>query len=510
LVILTRCPLSRLRQANYNDGRQFDYTYDAVGNRLTQTVDLGQGNPVVTNYQYDTANRLEYVNDQAYTWDNNGNLLNDGASGYTYDHADRLKSASEAGLIASYNYNGMGNRLQQTVSGATSNYTLDLAGGLTQVLGDGTQTYLYGNGRIAQYTETTPEYFLGDALGSVRQLVDGSGNVAMAKEYEPYGEVMNSAGTTSTSYGFTSEWTDYTGLIYLRARYYDPTMSRFMTRDSWGGDMNQPMSFNAWLYTVANPINLVDPYGNYSITISGNWLNSDVTEIYHGVSAVATALTRAANFITGKSYSSEYIFSGVFGQVNFQYLDQSTWVDQNQNGIKDYGEYYYCARLTEASGYPSGVGCYRESRGNITPHLISHEMGHVFNGVIVNKTISGEIPENTVSPYKALSNEGIYAVPYSNRLSCYNVKQIAGIVNGEYLRTNYGYLPNTRENTSALAGEDFADMFANWVMAHSGYIGGFTNDAYGIARHDWMDWHIYYWLDVLLGLPVNLPYLSWR
>jgi RHS repeat-associated protein len=253
-----------LRQANYNDGRQFDYTYDAVGNRLTQTVDLGQGNPVVTNYQYDTANRLEYVNDQAYTWDNNGNLLNDGASGYTYDHADRLKSASEAGLIASYNYNGMGNRLQQTVSGATSNYTLDLAGGLTQVLGDGTQTYLYGNGRIAQYTETTPEYFLGDALGSVRQLVDGSGNVALAKEYEPYGEVMNSAGTTSTALGFTGEWTDNTGLVYLRARYYDPTGGRFMTRDSWGGDMNQPITYDPWLYAFSNPINRTDPTGLYS------------------------------------------------------------------------------------------------------------------------------------------------------------------------------------------------------------------------------------------------------
>ncbi len=283
-----------------------------------------------------------------------------------------------------------------------------------------------------------------------------------------------------------------------------------MTKDSWEGDMNKPMTYDAWLYTLANPINLIDPFGKYSITISGNWLNADVTQINHGVDAVATALTRASNFITGKSYSRNYIFSGVFGQVNFQYIDQSTWVDLNQNRVVDYGEYYYCARLTEESGYPSGVGCYRESRGNITPHLVSHEMGHVFNGVIVNKTIAGEIPENTPSPYNALSVEGIYAIPYINRLSCYSVEQIAGIANGEYLRTLFGYLPNTRENTTASAGEDFADMFANWVMAHSSYGNGFANDAYGIARHDWMDWHIYYWLTVLLDLPVNLPYLSWR
>jgi RHS repeat-associated protein len=216
---------------------------------------------VVTNYQYDTANRLEYVNDQAYTWDNNGNLLNDGASSYTYDHADRLTGVSSSGITASYAYNGVGNRLQQIVNGVAQDYTLDLAGGLTQVLSDGEITYLYGNGRIAQYTGTTPEYFLGDALGSVRQLVDGSGNVAMAKEYEPYGEVMNSTWGASSPYGFTNEWTDNTGLVYLRARYYDPTIGRFMTRDTWGGDMNQPMSYNAWIYSLANPINYTDPYG---------------------------------------------------------------------------------------------------------------------------------------------------------------------------------------------------------------------------------------------------------
>jgi RHS repeat-associated protein len=104
-------------------------------------------------------------------------------------------------------------------------------------------------------------YYMGDALGSVRQLIDSSGNVVLTKDYEPYGEVMNSAGTTNTAYGFTGEWTDSTGMVYLRARYYDPTMSRFMTRDTWGGDRDQPMTYNEWLYVLANPINYTDPFG---------------------------------------------------------------------------------------------------------------------------------------------------------------------------------------------------------------------------------------------------------
>ena len=57
------------------------------------------------------------------------------------------------------------------MNGVTTSYTLDLAAGLTQVLADGTETYLYGNGRIAQY-DSEAQYFLGDALGSVRQLVN--------------------------------------------------------------------------------------------------------------------------------------------------------------------------------------------------------------------------------------------------------------------------------------------------------------------------------------------------
>jgi hypothetical protein len=77
--------------------------------------------------------------------------------------------------------------------------------GLTQVLSDGTDTYLYGNGRIAQYDASGAQYFLGDALGSVRQLVDVGGEVLLAQSYQPYGEVLASAGEEESSYGFTAE-----------------------------------------------------------------------------------------------------------------------------------------------------------------------------------------------------------------------------------------------------------------------------------------------------------------
>ena len=84
---------------------------------------------------------------------------------------------SNQSTVSSYQYNGLGDRLSQTVNAQTTNYTLDLNAGLTQVLNDGTNSYLYGNGRIAQTAGATTEYFLGDALGSVRQLTDAQGEI---------------------------------------------------------------------------------------------------------------------------------------------------------------------------------------------------------------------------------------------------------------------------------------------------------------------------------------------
>jgi RHS repeat-associated protein len=180
-------------------------------------------------------------------------------------------------------YNGLNDRLQQTVNGNITTYVLDLNAGLTQVLSDGTNTYLYGNGRIAQEGLTT-DYFLTDALGSVRQLANVSGAVTLARSYEPYGSVMSSAGGGTSIYGWTGEQTDNTGMVFLRARFYGPQWGRFLTADSWGGDSNQPMSYNAWLYTYANPINFSDPTGYltckdmpWECDDNGNWLDDIVS-----------------------------------------------------------------------------------------------------------------------------------------------------------------------------------------------------------------------------------------
>ena len=249
-------PLNRLKEANYPDGRYYHYSYDNVGNRLTASDQLA-----TTTYTYDDANRLASVNGVQYSYDANGNLLSDGVNSYVYDSANRLISqAGPAGTIT-YGYNGLGDRLQESVNGVTTTFTVDLAAGLTQTLDDGTNAYLYGNNRIAQVNNSGAQYFLGDALGSVRQVTDGGGAVTLARVYDPYGVVSATSGTGSSSYGYTGENQNSQGLINLRARMYSPETGRFLTHDTWAGDPNQPMSYNLWLYDYANPVNLIDPTG---------------------------------------------------------------------------------------------------------------------------------------------------------------------------------------------------------------------------------------------------------
>ncbi|MEJ5315275.1 MAG: DUF6531 domain-containing protein, partial [Anaerolinea sp.] len=203
--------LDRLTAAISSD-QEYRYTYDPVGNRTAQIL---QG--VTLSYTYDAANRLLSTDEIPFTWDANGNLLSDGSSMYTYDAANRLVAVSYPQGTATFHYDGLGNRYRQTVNGQETAYTLDVSGDLSQVLFDGTFSYAYGMGRISREHAGSQEFFLADALGSVRQMASQNGVVLSTQSFDPFGALLEepSGGT----YGFTGEWHDPTDLIYLRARY---------------------------------------------------------------------------------------------------------------------------------------------------------------------------------------------------------------------------------------------------------------------------------------------------
>jgi RHS repeat-associated protein len=97
-------------------------------------------------------------------------------------------------------------------------------------------------------------------------MADVNGEITFARGYDPYGVVTYTSGTSQTEFGFTGEqYGDSTQLLFLRARHYSPADGRFLSRDTWSGGANRPLSLNRWMYVEGNPVNYTDPTGNLRI-----------------------------------------------------------------------------------------------------------------------------------------------------------------------------------------------------------------------------------------------------
>jgi RHS repeat-associated protein len=94
-------------------------------------------------------------------------------------------------------------------------------------------------------------------LGSIRALTNGSGAVVRTADYDAYGQVVSTSGSTSTPFGYAGEYRDTeTGFLYLRARYYDPATQQFLTVDPLFAATEQ-----AYTYAGGSPLNATDPAG---------------------------------------------------------------------------------------------------------------------------------------------------------------------------------------------------------------------------------------------------------
>jgi RHS repeat-associated protein len=127
----------------------------------------------------------------------------------------------------------------------------------------GTSCYIYGpTGLCAKKTATQGEvhtfYYHTDHLGSTRLVTDESAAIVFHAEYEPFGE---SAATGPESYLYTGKEKDVTDLYYYGARYYDPEIGRFITKDPLAGEKINPQSLNSYTYCLNNPVKLIDPEG---------------------------------------------------------------------------------------------------------------------------------------------------------------------------------------------------------------------------------------------------------
>jgi YD repeat-containing protein len=137
------------------------YTYDANGNRLTETF-----NSNTTSYTYDDADQLISDGTNSCSYDQAGNLTAVGADSYTWDWANRLSGATVGGNTVSYSYDGNGLKVSETTGAATTTYVYDQVSGLPLLVDDGTHGYLHAGGLLFQIDgANNDDYPLTDGLG---------------------------------------------------------------------------------------------------------------------------------------------------------------------------------------------------------------------------------------------------------------------------------------------------------------------------------------------------------
>jgi len=239
------------------------YAYDQA-NELT-----GLGTDTLA---YNTGNELtslaSSIGTTTYAYDPEGDRTaatppTGAAASYTYDQAGRLTSFSQGTTTSAYTYNGDGLRMAKKVGTTTTAFAWDLAEGLPLTIQAGATSYLTGPGGLPleQVNGTSVLYYSQDQLGSTRLLTNAVGNVAGRYTYDPYGSVASHIGGATTPFGYAGQYTDpETGLIYLRARYYDPATGQFLTRDPAVATTHEP-----YVYAGDSPTNATDPTGRQAL-----------------------------------------------------------------------------------------------------------------------------------------------------------------------------------------------------------------------------------------------------
>ena len=300
------------REDDPEAGISTSYLYGENGNlfaelRRPYANSSGSTQTAYVEYGWDSdwGDMLTSYGELSLTYDNIGNMLNDGTFTYTWEHGRELaEMASGDGTWAfTYDANGMRTKKVKTnTSGTvTDTYTYVYNGSqLSQMKkNDDTLNFFYeGEGRPAYFTyNNTTYYYVTNLQGDVIAILDSTGTVVVNYHYDAYGVLLQTGGTMATTLGTLNPLTyrgyvyDHeTGLYYLQSRYYNPVIKRFISADGQiagvGGDVS---GYDLYEYCFNNPVNMYDSTGNWP-----NWAKKLVAAVaVVAVVAVVAAVTVA-------------------------------------------------------------------------------------------------------------------------------------------------------------------------------------------------------------------------
>ncbi len=294
------------------------YEYDNNGNvtKVIQTVctDGTSSTTTTTDYTYDKLDRLQtekivkdgITTNKAYTYDLLGNRAQTPAVyDFTVNEKDQVVSIPNAddANTSYYRYGQDGLRYEKSFDGKTFYYSYDIDGNLSKV-NDGTSTdsFSWADGKVyakKDGTDSQTYYYLYNGFGDVVQLIDSEGNIANSYTYDAWGNPIWKQETVSNPIRYRGYvYDDETGLYYLKARYYDPAYGRFLTEDTFEGEVKKLQSLNLYTYAENNPLKYYDSTGHFLDTIADiGFLAWDVIDLIKDPSSGANWLALGADAV---------------------------------------------------------------------------------------------------------------------------------------------------------------------------------------------------------------------
>ncbi len=217
-------------------------------------------------YSYNSSNELTQNSLGSYTYDANGNTLTDATGkSYTWDFENRMVSAVVSGSgTVTFRYDPFGRRIQKSSWLGTTNYLYDGMNILETTDQNGNELARYAetlnvDEPLSELVSGTTTLYEQDGLGSVTSLSNSSGAPASTYTYDSYGKLTASEGSTTNPFQYAGRESDSeTGIYGYRARYYSPTLGRFISEDPIRFAGGQP---NLYAYVFDDPTNFIDPLG---------------------------------------------------------------------------------------------------------------------------------------------------------------------------------------------------------------------------------------------------------
>lgn len=333
-------------------GKTTEYGYDKAGNRISEVI---TENEVETStvYTYDELNRLlktvttceDAVITYDYQFDYNGNLysktkstqgsdsalekivgmtfagetengVSQYAEFYEYDEFNQLVKLMNGASVNTYAYNGEGMRVAKTVGNTTTLYGYEYDKPVVESDGTNfTAVNLYGTNLISRTAENQTLYYQFNGHADVVGLIDDEGVLVASYYYDAFGVPTQTSGDVENPFRYGGYvYDEETGLYYIKSRFYDASIARFIQEDIYSGKYSDPLSLNLYTYVLNNPLRYLDPTGMIPDEIKiGNtsigYLKGMGSGIYGSIADLKTAYGGSMSVKDG-------VYSFTFGNVS--------------------------------------------------------------------------------------------------------------------------------------------------------------------------------------------------